>query len=309
MGFRKKRRPHDVWSDWKAADDAGDAGLAAALASELLELTPKSYYSWFQAGLLSKALANWPESLDRNTRALDLFTKEDAEEFDGANPAAWNLGIASTALGDWSTARSAWVAYGLDRFRAGAGPIDVDCGMAPVRLNPDQPSLPHQVLFSAGNTEVVWCWRRSPAHAIIASVPLPESGHRFRDTVLHDGEPKGTRWLNGQEVSVFDELGRLEESGLPTWQAQILGATDDDVQALSDLLEQRGLGLDDWSGIRLMCSKCSHGSPEDGHDHIQPTVDAQRLGLAGHESDLDEVIETWLADRREIDVQKLDLLW
>jgi tetratricopeptide (TPR) repeat protein len=299
-----------VWSDWKAADEVGDADRAAVLASELLELTPKSYYSWFQAGLLFKALGNWPESLDRNRQALELFTPKDARDFEGANPAAWNMGIASTALGDWSSARDAWGAYGLDKFQAEAGPIDVDCGMAPVRLNPDQPSLPHQVLFSVGRTEVVWCWRRSPAHAVIASVPLPESGHRFRDTVLHDGEPKGTRRLEGREVSVFDELGRLEESGLPTWQAQIVGATAEDVQALSDLLGQRGLGLDDWSGIRLMCSNCSHGTPQDGHDHIPTTSeDAKRFGLAGHESDLGAVIEAWLAGRHRIDVLNLDLLW
>ena len=51
-----------MWSDWKAADEAGDAVLAAVLASELLELTPKSYDSWFQAGLLSKALGNFYSS-------------------------------------------------------------------------------------------------------------------------------------------------------------------------------------------------------------------------------------------------------
>jgi len=32
-----------------------------------------------------------------------------------------------------------------------------------------------------------------PAHAVIVRVPLPESGHRFRDVLLHDGEPRGTR--------------------------------------------------------------------------------------------------------------------
>ncbi|MDR6558463.1 hypothetical protein J2809_002833 [Arthrobacter pascens] len=51
-----------MWSDRKAADEAGDAVLAAVLASELLKLTPKSYYSWFQAGLLSKALGNFYSS-------------------------------------------------------------------------------------------------------------------------------------------------------------------------------------------------------------------------------------------------------
>lgn len=309
-GFRKKRTAHEVWSEWKAADEAGDSSLATVLASELLELTPDSYYSWFQAGLLSKALGNWQESLERNAQALRLFTSKDAEEFNGANPAAWNMGIASTALLDWPKARDAWAAYGLHRFQTESGPIDVDCGMAPIRLNPNQASLPHQVLFSVGETEVVWCWRRSPAHAIIASVPLPESGHRFRDTVLHDGEPKGTRRLDGQEVSVFDELECLEDSGLPTWQAQIVGAIDEDIQALSELLGQRGLGLDDWSGIRLMCSKCSHGAPDDGHEHIpSSSEDVIRLGLAGHEADLGGAVDGWLAGRHGIEVLALDLLW
>lgn len=308
IGFGKKRGPQEVWSEWKAADEAGDAEKATVLASELLQLTPKSYYSWFQAGLLSKARRDWPESFARNARAMELFTTRDSEEFNGVNPAAWNLGIASTALGDWATARQAWASYGLEGFDGETGPIDVDCGMAPVRLNPDRPSLPHQVLPVVGATEVVWCWRRSPAHAVIASVPLPDSGHAFRDVVLHDGEPKGTRRLDDQEVSVFDQLERLEASGLPTWQAQISGASSDDMQALSDLLGRRGLGVDDWSGIRLMCSECSHGTPRDGHDHAPATSDAKRIGLAGHESDLDELLQTWLKSRPGADVHNLDLL-
>jgi hypothetical protein len=181
--------------------------------------------------------------------------------------------------------------------------------MAPVRLNPDRPSLPHQVLHAAGTTEVVWCWRRSPAHAVIASVPLPESGHRFKDVVLHDGEPTGTRLLDNQEVSVFDELERLKESGISTWQAQVVGATSADMQALSDLLEQRGLGLDDWSGIRLMCSECSHGTPRVGHDHMPVASDARRLGLAGNETDLGELLDRWQGSRPGIDVHHLELLW
>ncbi|ADX74506.1 hypothetical protein Asphe3_34010 [Pseudarthrobacter phenanthrenivorans Sphe3] len=180
-GLGKRRGPGEVWRDWTAADEAGDAERAAALAAELLELTPRSYFSWFHAGLLSKALGNWAESSERNARALELFTPEDAEAFDGVNPAAWNLGIAATALGDWATARRAWTVYGLDGLGSGTEPIDRDFGLAPVRLNPDKPSLPHQVMPSAGAAEVVWCWRRSPAHAVISNVPLPESGHRFGD--------------------------------------------------------------------------------------------------------------------------------
>lgn len=307
-GLGKRRGPEEVWRDWTAADEAGDAERASALASELLELTPRSYFSWFHAGLLSKALRNWAESSERNARALELFTPEDAEAFDGVNPAAWNLGIAATALGDWATARKAWAAYGVDGIGSGTEPIDGDFGLAPVRLNPDQPSLPHQVTPSAGSAEVVWCWRRSPAHAVISNVPLPESGHRFGDVILHDGEPKGTRRLGDREVAVFDQLQRLEDSGVPTWQAQVSGATPADLQELSELLGHRGLGMDDWSGIRVMCSACSHGSPDNGHDHPPAQAEGTLLGLAGRDPELTEVVEAWADARPGVDVH-LSLLW
>ncbi|MGO4249459.1 tetratricopeptide repeat protein [Paenarthrobacter sp. RAF54_2] len=308
-GFRKKRAPQDVWADWQAANEAADADSAAKYASELLTVTPDSFFTWFEAGLLSKARGNWAESVARNQHALDLFTEWEAAHFDGASPAAWNLGIAATALGDWATARRAWAAYGLSGFDGEDGPIDVDCGVAPVRINPDRASLTHQLLPDMGATEVVWCWRRSPAHAVINSVPLPKSGHRFRDVLLHDGAPEGTRLLEGQEVPVFNELERLESSGIPTWQAQITGAGQEDLQALADTLGPRGLGVDEWSGMRMMCSDCSHGSPRDGHDHEAPASDALLLGLAGDESDLGELVEVWQQSRPAVGIVSLDLLW
>src|SRR5581483_3711102 len=91
---RGPRPPQLVWSEWLAADEAGDAAHAQELASEMLAVVPDSYFVWFQAGLLSKALGRWSDSATRNARAVELFTPKDAEEFGGANPAAWNLGIA-----------------------------------------------------------------------------------------------------------------------------------------------------------------------------------------------------------------------
>ena len=70
-----------------------------------------------------------------------------------------------------------------------------------------------------------------------------------------------------------------------------------------------GPDLPAWSVIGLMCSKCLHGAPQDGHDHIPATSDAKPLGLAGHKSELGEVMETWLAGRHGIDVLHLNLLW
>ncbi|TCO18059.1 hypothetical protein EV652_11684 [Kribbella steppae] len=291
------------------ADRVGDVAGAGRLAREMVEVAPRSFKAWFEAGLYSKARGDWADSAARNQRAVELFTARDAGEFDGVNPAAWNLGIAATALGDWATARQAWTAYGIEGVGVGSEPIDGDFGMTPVRLNPDRPSLAHQVSPEFGDAEVVWCWRRSPAHAVISSVPLPESGHRFRDVVLHDGEPKGQRRLGDRDVSVFDELARLDESGLPTWQAQLLGAEPDDLAALAEIIGPKGLGLDDWSGIRMMCSDCSHGSPGAEHDHAAAPTDATVVGLAGSEGDLRACFDEWLADRPHVTLAELTFLW
>ncbi len=308
-GTTNGRTAGTVWDEWKRADEAGDAEAAGRLAAEMLELVPGFFEIWFEAGMYSKARADWAESAARNQRAVELFTPENAAAFDGVNPAAWNLGIAATAIGDWATARRAWTAYGIDGVEAGAEPIDMNFGYVPIRVNPDRPSLPHQVVPDFGDTEVIWCWRRSPAHAVISSVPLPASGHRFRDVLLHDGEPKGTRRLGEQEVAVFDQLARLDSSDLPTWQAQVLGATPADLDALADLIGPTGLGLDDWSSIRLMCADCSHGSPGTAHAHTPAATDATVLGLAGSEADLRACLDEWLAARPHVVLAELTFLW
>jgi len=94
------------------------------------------------------------------------------------------LGIASTALEDWKTARQAWNHFGLELDINGIEP-DLCMGRAPIRLNPD------------GNGEVVWGRRIDPARTIIENVPLPESNHRYNDWVLNDGAPIGQRISNG----------------------------------------------------------------------------------------------------------------
>lgn len=303
------RTPRAVWAEWMAANEAEDVEQAGLLAAEMTRVAPDSFWSWFEAGLHAKARRDWAACAARNARAAGLFGDAESEELEGVNPAAWNWGIAATALGDWAAARRAWTAYGIDGLGDGAGPIDMDLGQVPVRVNPDRPSLTFQVVPALGPAEVVWCWRRSPAHAVIASVPLPESGHRFRDVLLHDGEPQGTRRLGDREVSVFDELDRLEDSGLPTWQALVAGAAPDDTAALGDLAGARGLGVDSWSGIAMMCSACSHGSPDSGHQHAQAPEGALTLGLAGDESELTACLDEWTSTRPDVEVAGLERLW
>ena len=179
MPFRRSshegssRSPKEIWADWMDANEAGDVARAGRCAVELTEAAPASFHSWFEAGLHAKARRDWDRCLAWNSQALELFGEAEGAEFGGASPAAWNLGIAATALGDWATARRAWDAYGIGGLADGTGPIDDNFGMAPIRLNPDRPSLALEVPPAFGDTEVVWCWRRSPAHAVVASVPLP----------------------------------------------------------------------------------------------------------------------------------------
>ena len=103
-------------------------------------------------------------------RAVALLDKET-----GA-PDWWNVGIAATALQDWPLARRAWQAYGLKVPGAASGtgePAGMELGSAAVRLSPE------------GEAEVVWGRRLDPARIAVLSIPLPSSGRRWGEVVLH----------------------------------------------------------------------------------------------------------------------------
>ncbi|WP_298132674.1 hypothetical protein [Micropruina sp.] len=302
------REAEQIWGDWLAANDAGSVVEAGLCADEMTRALPDSFYAWFEAGLHSKAIQDWPMCATRNERAVALFNNEVAAEFDGSNPAAWNLGIAATATGDWATARRAWTLYGIAGLADESGTIERDFGKTPVRLNPSHSSLSLQRLPQFGDTEVVWCRRLSPAHAVVQSVPRPQSGHRFGDVVLHDGEPTGIRMLGEQDFDVFDELDKLVDSGLPTWQAIVTDATNRDISTLADLAVSHSLGVDNWSGVRVMCADCSRGDSPAGHGHPSASSNQSVLGFAGSETALSACLDEWLKARKIVQVE-IKKLW
>lgn len=219
--------------------DAGDIEGAERLYTKALEKKPSWSVPWFNLGLLHKRRRAWADSLRFNRTATELDPEDEA--------AWWNLGIAATALSDWETARAAWMGFGID-IPEGEGPVHMDLGMVPIRLDPE----------SRG--EVVWCQRIDPARAIIRSIPLPESHRHFGDTVLHDGEPRGTRILDGKEVPVFDEIQLLDPSSLATYSAEVDAPASQDIEELADLAFQTQMSVEDWSTIRYICRACSEGS-------------------------------------------------
>jgi hypothetical protein len=296
LGRRRQGEDADrLRAAYRVAADAGDQAEAERLAWAVVDADPSDRVFWFDLGLFAKRRRDWDGSARLNARALE-GARPDRE----GDPAAWNMGIAATALGDWALARRGWRAYGID-VPDGDGPLQMRLGMVPVRLNPDDTDLGAEPLEIDGvvhDVEVVWTERLSPAHARVVSVPLPESGHRFGDVVLIDGSPLGERFDGRSWVPVFNELALLARSPLTTWTVQVEAAEPADAQALAELAESRGIGAEDWTaGFQVLCKACSEGRPG-AHDHGQqdrPWQATRRFGVAGSADDVREVLEHWAA--------------
>jgi tetratricopeptide (TPR) repeat protein len=256
-------------------EKSGSIAEAIVNYQKAIKLSPSWAVPWFNLGLLRKRQHNWVESLRCNQRAVALDPTDQA--------AWWNLGIAATAVGDWEEARRAWKAFGV-RIPDGEGPINMNIGLTPIRINAED--LP----------EVVWCRRIDPARAIIAGIPLPQSGHRFGDLLLHDGSPNGYRKVGNKETPVFDELELLEPSDHGTFEALVDGAEDGEIEDLVVVADEAGLAAEDWTMIRHLCKACSEGRPF-GNDHSHPRVvnEARRIGLAAlSEFQARQLLNNWL---------------
>jgi hypothetical protein len=298
FGRRPPARLDELKAALNRADEAGDvAGGTTALETITTEF-PDLSWAWYDLGLRHKWFRNWEESCTANLRALELID-ERAE-----SPEAWNLGIAATALGDWATARMAWAAFGIDIDGEGDHPIRMDFGLTPVRLNPDPRFLEPDLLIDGVRydpNEVVWARRLCPARAMIESVPFPESGHRFGDVVLHDGDPVGERRYGDGVRAVFNEIALLERSPWETLSTEIGPVGDDALTELSDLFLKHGFGAECWTtNVQVLCKACSEGAVGERHDH-PPDEEPERratgyvVGIGGPADEADRLLDLWAA--------------
>lgn len=275
-------------ANWRKADqinerarvhlDRGELDDALRLFEQAVRRSPSMAVAWFNIGLVHKWRREWRACADANLRAAELIGE-------AQHPAWWNLGVAATAIGDWALARRAWTGFGL-HVPASEGPIDGDFGIGAVRLQP------------AG--EVVWGRRLDPCRVRVLSVPLPDSGHRWSDVVLHDGEPRGRRRWEGNDYPVFDEILRLNPSDSPTMEATVLCPTEQDSRALRELFHDSGYGAEDWTeSVHLLCKACSEGDPEHVHEHVPPPWDERRqMGLSAPEEMAQELLRMWSGEPR-----------
>lgn len=199
---------------------------------------------WYNLGLQAKYQRCWQESLQFNEHAASLDPEDEASW--------WNLGIAATAIKDWTTAQKAWKGCGIDLEVQSDG-IAMPPVTACVRLNPN------------GAGEVVWGTRIDPARIQIRNVPLPDSNRHYRDILLNDGAPAGSRKSGDKEYPVFDELDVWQPSMYSTFQSSLSMDDSDAEQHLIQLCDINDIGFEDWGTLRILCATCSQGSPEPHH--------------------------------------------
>jgi hypothetical protein len=273
LNERKAARLHE---QAQSLSDAGEDDEAIALYLQAVELDPKRSESFYNIGLIYKYRGEWEKSLQYNARAYELAPDDEA--------ARWNLAIAATALREWDIARSAWRDNGIE-LEGDSGPINMNFGSTPVRLNPD------------GNGEVVWATRIDPVRARIESVPYRESGFRHGDIVLHDGAAVGYREVGGKEYPVFNVLELFEPSRYRTLVARVRITCDEDIDVLKQLFVPTRHDFEDWTtGIKMICRQCSEGKPHEHHDQelAEEWLAERTLGVAVFANEpVQPLFETW----------------
>jgi len=275
---------NDISHESISANDAGvalaDAGRyseALAFYEEALSLAPTWYAPHLNIGIACKHVGDWERSLAACLRAWNL----DAQR--AGSGALWNVGVAATALGDWSHARWAWANVGI-AMPEGEGPIDLNIGAKPIRVN------------VSAYPEVVWCHRIDPARARIESIPTPESGRRYGDLLLHDGEPRGKRRYGEQLCTVFDEFAVLQVSPFRTWKIEIAAPSEQELDELfRAVAEGSEAACEDWTAnLEALCRHCSEGTP---HEHARkpehPWKRQRTVAVATVDDTIFAIVETW----------------
>jgi hypothetical protein len=281
--------------NWRArkCDDAGRKHEAIAYYRKAIANDPDWSVPRYNLGLLHKYRGEWADSYAHNSEALRLTPNDEAT--------IWNTGIAATALGLWDEARAAWSSYGID-IPTGSGPIELDLGSIPVRINPD------------ANGEVVWCRRIDPARAIILSIPLPESGRGYGDLLLHDGAAVGYRMLGEHQVPVFNELELLTRSQFATFGLELKVDSKGDLEDFERECAAATCFAEDWStNMRIICRDCSEGRP---HEHgpenrpsDMPNEGPHQFGIAADSRKaVERAVSEWLSNHPQCSAGELKVL-
>lgn len=241
-----KKRATKLHEEGQHLSDQGKDQEAIAKYLKAIELNPEKSESFYNIGLIYKYRGEWELSFDYNKKANQLDPADEA--------ARWNLAIAATALRKWDVARLVWMQQGL-KIDDETGPIEMDFGMTPIRLNPQE------------SAEVVWANRIDPVRARIVSVPKTSAGFNHGDIVLHDGAAVGYRHVGEAKYPVFNVLELFESSNYKTFVANVEILDEENMAELEKIFSDSSHEFEDWtSNVRILCRQCSEGDDHDHHD-------------------------------------------
>ncbi len=234
---------------------------------------------FYNLGLIYKYRGDWAKSFTFNKEATKI--NNDYKE------AWWNLGIAATALKEWSEAKKAWEGFGLN-VQLEDGEVKMDIGFTPIRID---------------SNEVVWAERICPARARIDNVPTLDSSKNYGDIILNDGAPNGYRLINGHKYSVFDELEVFSKSDYKKIAISVEIKNEYALKKLEEKCTNNDIGFENWTeSVRIICKQCSEGIPHEEHDHVpNPNQSKFNIGLATkNEYDLNTILRNWEYETKSI---------
>jgi len=173
---------------------------------------------------------------------------------------------------------------------ANGEPVGMELGSAAVRLSPE------------GEAEVVWGRRLDPARIEVLSIPLPSSGRRWGEVVLHDGVPHGERITSaGPSYPVFDEIELWAPSRIPVQSVTVRVGTDDDLAALVALGEAEDVVVEAWHTVTPLCAACSAGRVDQDNQHNHDESDGvvrggrTTVGVAASPGATADLLARWVA--------------
>ena len=276
-------------ADAYAAYDSGDLAEARIRFEALSAAAQEDPAHHYMLGLVCKYLRDWPASLHHNLRALALYGDADADEVEAPR---WNAAIAATALGDWAEARRQWAGCGIE-IPGDDGPIDTNFGVASLRLE------------AWGRAETLFARRIDPVRAQLINVPLPGTGYRYGDVVLHDGAATGQRRFHQSMVPVLNALQRTQISEYQSFAVFVTCPQRKDLEALMETRVPGIAFLEDWTeSIAHHCLRCSYGTPhrhddKDDAENQNGWRPERNIGIAAQSRhSVMRLIDRWKAQER-----------
>ena len=232
---RVRHRPSATWR--QATDraftliDDGRYEDAGALLIRAADLEPWLSESWFNLALLHKFRHDWEQARAAGLRAVALLDRR------RRRPRL----VERRHRGH----RPAGLAAGPPRL---AGVRAADAGRRVRRVRRRSRSAWRWAARRCGSRRRArprWSgaagWTRPGSRC--SSIPLPSSGRRWGEVVLHDGVPHGerVRGRRRRRYPVFDEIELWAPSPVPTWLVLLEAATEADRDALERLAADAGL--------------------------------------------------------------------